>query len=407
MFVSSALLFGLTCLDSVTARTAEADYTNNVLKIEALGAKEFLPFNMPFRLVVGSDPADKIAAEAAMETVATSMPRKVRAFFEGHKLMAPLTQWLLRRCHPSVTNDQTYFRTAAHPSVWRAKDFNLPSLATASARLTERNVPMLAALRPVYEEYAAAPIRRAVPGVDYPDPRPEATFETPFGVGIVLRAPEARRKFRFRALGWPVHNEKVSFCWIGASVGAYQGKRELSPGRGFGEVVVNWRGIRGRQDVLVFARYDDGPWGPPSVISFLVVPNERRLFGSKGQVESITYLRADSVVPQLYQNKPWRDEYACDALGNLTGFSRTREGMFRGESFSIDGEVIVETYPNGQPKISNKVRYFTRPDDPLTLDYEVLDEEISHPNREFVPRDRGEFARRETLRSNRSRFRLD
>lgn len=407
LFLSSILVFALAHLDSPAAEALTADYANNVLNVVVQRPGDLLSANMPFRLVVGPDPADKAAAEAAIAAVATSMPTRVRSFFEGRKLMAPLTQWLLRRCHPSVDDDMSYLKPAAHPAVWRTRDFDLSRLATASRALSEHNIPLSVALRPVYEEYAPAPIRRAVPGIDYPDPRPEATFETPFGIGIVLRAPEAMRKFRFRAQGSPVHDGKVSFKWIGASVGAYQGKKELSPERGFGEVVVNWRAVRGRQDVLVFARYDDGPWGPPSVISFLVVPNERRQFGQNGQIESITYLRAGSVVPQLYQNKPWRDEYDCDALGNLTGFSRFREGMFRGEPFSMDGEVIVETYPNGQPKISNKVRYFTRTDDPLTLDYEVLDEEISHPNREFVPRDRGEFARREALRSNRSRFRLD
>ena len=420
----SALLLGLigpspavsNVVDAAAAKAAAADYANNVLRIVALGPKESLPANMPFQLVVGTDPADRAAAEAAVTLVATSMPSEVRAFYEGHKLMAPLTQWMLRRCHPGVTDEETYLRPAAHPSVWRARDFDPAALAKASGQLTDRNIPTLAVLHPVYEEYEPSPIRRAVPWVDYPDPRPEATFETPFGVSLVLRAPEVRRKFRFRAAGSPFNDAKVSFLWLPMSdtrsgqtkVGAFQGKnKELPPARGFGEIVLDWRGVRGRQDVLVFARYDGGPWGPPSVISFFVVPNERRVYSQQGRIESIDYVKAEAVVLPLYQNKPWKDEFTYDSFGKAIGCSRTRAGMFRGEPFSMDGEAVVETYPNELPKVTSKVRYFTRPDDPATLDYEVLDEEISHPNREIVPRDRGEFPRREQLRSSSGRLRLD
>lgn len=396
--------------------TCATGYTNNVLEVVQLQPKEALTANTPYRLVTGSDPADKTAAEAAIVTVATSMPTEVRAFFTERKLMAPLTQWMLRRCHPSVTDDETYLKLAAHPSVWKAKDFDLPRLAATCRKLAEHNIPVLASLHPVYEDYAPAPIRRAEPWVDYPDPRPETTFETPFAVGIVLRAPEAKRKFRFRATGLPLHDARVSFKWIpmsdtrswGTSVSAYQGKnKDFPPARGFAEIVQDWRGVRGRQNVLVFARYDEGPWGPPSVISIAVVPNERRVYDKQNRIVSIAYAKAPAVVSELYQNKPWKDEFIYDAAGKLIGFTRTREGMFRGEPFSTDGELVIETYPNELPKVSQKVRYFTREDDPSTLDYEALEEEIEHPNRELVPRDRGEFPRVERLRGNRSRLRLD
>ena len=395
-------------VDAAAARAASADYTNNVLRIVVAPKAEWddsnprrkvdrFPANMPFQLVVGSDREDRAAAEAALETVATSMPRHINAYFARHHLLAPVQQWLIRRAHPSVADETSYLKVAAHPTVWRAKDFNLPRLAQLASQLTSNSVPVMAVLHPIYEEFATSPIRRAEPLVDYPDPRPEETFATPFGISVVLRAPERRRKFRFFASGYPFGGRMVNFKWVpvGVSVGGFpcadwSERTKVSPERGHGEVQLWWNGGT-RRDVLVFARYGEGAWGPPSVVSFYSLPNERRQYDRENRIETIKYVEDPMVIPQLYQNKPWTDAYLRDSLGNVIGFARTRQGQYGEERFSWLGELVTETYATDLPKTTKKVRYLTRPDDPETLDYEITDETAEYKMQSFVPRDRGEF----------------
>lgn len=392
------------------ARRLAEDYSHNILHVVQAATNEWndsnprnvrdaFPANMPFQLVVGPDPADKAAAEKAIATVTNAMPEKVRANYLARGAMAAALQRILRRNRPGVTNENLYASALAHRTVWRARDFDNEALADA-ALLMPLSVPLVVRLRPVYEEYEPWPIRRATPLADYADPRPETVYETLFGIAIVLRAPEGQRKFRFTASSWPVSDPKVSFKWVpmstqvshgGARVGRVQGQYELRPETGNAEIVLDWSAIRGRQDVAVFARYGDGPYGPPSVISFYVVPNEKRTYDKSGRIAEIEYRKTDWVIPQLFQNKPWKDVYEIDQLGNLIGFSRTRTGDFRSVRFGLPNEIVTEAYVSDLPKRTHKVRYFTRPDDPLTLDFEETDEEIKYPDKPFEPRTRGEF----------------
>lgn len=388
-------------VDATAARACFAAYTNNTLRIEAVEATEWnpsrrldrLPFDMPFQLVVGPEEIDRAMAEAALTTIVTSMPTHIRAYYTRYRLMAPLQQWMIRRFRPGITNEAQYVTAAAHPSVWRAKDFELARLAAAAKNLTSNSVPLMANLMPVFEEFKLSPIKRAEPFVDYPDPRPEQVYGTPFGAAFVLRAMEQRRKFRVMATGYPFRDYNVNFKWVGRGVGVgpMGGQREkYSPGRGYADLTVSW-GAGARRDVLVFARYGEGPWGPPSVVSFYGLPNERRQYDRDGRIQSIEYLVRDGVIPQLYQNKPWKDVFVRDVIGNVIGFQRTRAGEFRDTLFSSFSEQVLETYAGDRPKETAKVRYFTRPDDPLTLDYEVLKETVQHPNVPVQPRTRGEF----------------
>ena len=405
---ASQALVNLT--EASAARSCVSNYTANVLPVTQVDPSEWnveggrvrdvLPANMPFQLVVGPNAEDRRMAETALQLATTSMPAGVRAVFTDLRLMGPMLQRIIRRCRPGVTNEESYVSSAAHPAVWRAADFNLPAIAYMARNLTSNSIPLIVSVRSMYEEYAANPIARATPLLDYPDPRPEVTFETPAGIAIVLRALENDRKFRFVASSWPVLDEKVSFAWVPLStvpspnprICAIQEQwRQYPPAAGYGEIRLSRGYVYGRKDVAVFARYGDGAYGPPAIISFYVVPNERRTYGHGGVLTRIEYQKSDFVIPQLYQNKPWRDEYRTDEMGRIIGFTRLRTGQVFEDIFSAAGEHVVETYANDMPKVTKKVRYFTREDDPLTLDYEITSEEIRHPFGAPVFRTRGEY----------------
>ena len=403
---ASQALVNLT--EASAARSCVSNYTANVLPVTQADPSEWnaegervrdgLPANMPFQLVAGPDGADRLAAEAAVAAVATSMPAHVRTFFAGAKAMAPLTKWILHRAKPGVTNENQYLASCQRTSVWQAKDFDLAAVSRISANMTSNNIPMLVSLTSLYEGYRQMPIRRAEPLVDYPDPRPELLYETPYGIAVVLRAPELKRKFRFIATAWPFQNRHVSFRWLPRAGGVWIGPIQqqwdtLTPERGRAEIVLDWNNVRenGRQDVFVFARYDDGPYGPPSIISFYAVPNERRTYDRQGRIVRIAYEQAKTVIPALYQNKAWTDEYRYDSLDRCMGFLRFRRGSVQGEPFSAVGEYVVESYPSDLPRVSRQVRYFTSPSDPASLDWEADGPEIRHREGTFVSRNRGEF----------------
>lgn len=409
VLVASQAMLNVVDPSSITRRMC--DYTNNVLSISSADAlewndsnprnvKDAFPANAPFHLVTGPDVDDRRMAELAVETAKTSMPEVVRENLEDLRVMAPMLQFILRRCRVGVTNETTYLSGTANRAVWRARDFDLNAISRFSKGLSSNSVPMTVTLTPIYEEYKIMPIRRALPEVDYPDPREETIFETPVAIAVALRAPELYRKFRFAASAWPVHDGNVNFKWVpistnpsgNPSIGPIQGQRStLSPANGYAEIVLNWNAIRGRRDIAVFARYGKGPYGPPSIISFYVIPNEKRAYDKSGKISMIEYRKHDWIVPQLFQNKPWKDEYVQDSIGNVIGFMRFRAGMMRGETFSNVGEYVVETHPNELPKIAMKVRYFTSADNPDVLDYEVTDKEVRYPLKTFVPCNRGEF----------------
>lgn len=396
----------VTVSKSSSALAAAYDYTNNVLRVEVAEPQEWndanpkriqdlFPANAPFHLVVGSDPEDKRLAELAIETVATSMPAYVYTYFRDKKVLAPLTQRILRRCRPDVTNGQDYVSAVAHPTVWRAKDFDLRRIAACAAHLTRDDLPTIVFLQSVYEEYEASPIRRATPLVDYPDPREEVSFETPFGIGIVLRAPEFKRKFRFRATAWPARPD-TEFYWTPlqkgrAGLAAYARNEELRPERGFCEVTVSWSSVASRADVAVFAAAPDGPPGPPSIISFYRAPNESRAYDGKGRIAKIRYDQAKVAMPLLYSDKLWTDEYEYDVLGNPIGFTRTKKGGFLQDRFSAEGEFVEETHSNDSPKITRRVRYFPAPEDPSRLLYELGSDTLTRPMKPLARRSRGEF----------------
>ena len=168
----------------------------------------------------------------------------------------------------------------------------------------------------------------------------------------------------------------------------------MAPKNGYAEFSFNWMNIRGRMDILVCARYGNGPYGPPALISFYVIPNEKRTYDKSGFIDRIEYMRQDVMIPQLYQNKEWTDMYKVDPKGNILGFVRLKAGLLVGkEDFSVNGEYVHEFQAEDMPKIVSPVKYFTKIDDPGALDYEILSERKTLPFRAVEPRNRGEFFR--------------
>ncbi|MBO7721978.1 MAG: hypothetical protein J6T01_06195, partial [Kiritimatiellae bacterium] len=360
------------------------------------GAAARMPFNAPFQFAVAGDRRSVGAVQKTLDAVCEAMPAALLDELKRLHLLAPTLQWLVRRSMPGAADPNIYLRGSSHPPAFAEKDFNATNLTEFAARLHEGLIPPAVVLSRQDEMYRTFPAPPAAAGVDYPGFLSETVYATPFGFGIVLRAPQSVRIFRFRATAHPRSKMKPSYkCVVtGGNARVMDWQRGKRAADGYIAVRIDARGIKRnrRVEVAVFARSGNGPWGAPSVISFFTSPYEERTYAKDGRVQSIRYLPAVKDPPPYDISAcclpaDWTDYYSYDEKGRILGFSRAVPLFPKAEEFSNLGEVVLERHPNDTPKVSRKVRYFERDG---KMAFEETGEEITHPLAPFSPRLRGE-----------------
>ena len=371
----------------VERESAEAvvqSYTSNVIRVEWAGADERVGRLMPANLacqfaVVGDSDVTNRVSRILEETVAALSPR-LRDDLIRYRLLCPTLQWLVRSTR-IVESDYLTFK--AHPVVFKEEDFNLEKLVAKAKALNGRQVPLPVAVATDYDS-ARAPVRRAKPGVDYSDVLPEETFETPFGIGIVLRAPDRFRRIRLRARTYPFARRDVRYVWKTSNyteMKPWAYDESLRPERGFAEIRFDLNRFGRRLDVAVFAQMPDGTCGTPTIVSFYRSPYAQRKINDEGRLESISYLRESKYA--LYDLSPiwvpreWIDRYSVDAKGNILSFDRSRPDVYRSDDFASPGEMILSAYSSGTPKTTRRVEYFISPET-KQLDYRLVGDEMHY-----------------------------
>lgn len=344
-------------------------YTSNVVRVEWAGVDERVGRLMPANLtcqfaVLGDSDVTNRVSGILNETVAALNPR-LREDLEKYRLLCPTLQWMVR----STRSDDDYLTFKAHPAVFKEGDFNVDALVAKAKSLSGRQVPLPVAVEAEYDS-ERAPIRRAKPGVDYSDVLPEETFETPFGIGIVLRAPDRFRRIRLRARTSPFVRRDVRFVWrtsVYAELKPWAYDNALRPKRGFAEIRFDVNRFGKRMDIAVFAQMPDGTCGVPTIISVFHSPYVKRTNTSDGRLESLAYL--GEALDAMYDMSPiwisheWKDDYYTDEKGRIQSFSRLRSGWFgRSDEFASAEEIILESYSSGLPKTTRRVEYFISPE---------------------------------------------
>ena len=385
-----------TVVDSNAAACVAADYATNAVRCLWAGGDPktaaALPANVAFQFsIAGSKQSVSDVQEILEETVA-AIPTNLTPVIRRFHLLAPTVQWIVRSAKCKKPNRADYLWAGTHPAVFTDLDFNIGNLLTFARNLSAAELPPAATVWLKGEETPdRQPLAPALPGVDYPGVSPEVTFATPFGIGIVVRAPEMQRVFKFRAAAFPASNVPVSFAWTvltgGAQVQPWDGKRQAKDG--YGRVLLNVGNLcaKRRIDVAVFARWGNGPWGAPSVISFYISPYEIRTC-RKNELVSIQY-RPVAKNPPPYDISAictpaeWTDIYQHDDKNRITGFERLLPDGITKENFSDRNEKIVESHPNGTPKTAQKVRYFVKDGQ---LRYEESGDPVSYKLETFQPR---------------------
>ena len=350
-----------TTVDRFAAESAARAYTSNVVRCEWAGedprVASLMPANAAFRFAVVGDSNAASRVSRTLEDAAAAIEPALRGNLEQLGLLNSTLQWLVRSCRPGVTNSATYLAVRNHPAAFCEADFDAAKLKAVAGSLTGKTVTLPVRVKVEYLD-DPVPLSRAEPGADFPDVMPEETFAEPFGVGIVLRAPERMRKFRISASTYPF----------------------AGPERGFAEVTVDAASCGVRADVLVFAQAANGLYGPPAVVSIYNPPLAKRSY-AKGKLQSISYIKASKDVPYdigpIWIPREWRDEFSLTGKGRISSFSRTVPGSFESETFSAVGELVLSMSSSGLPLVTRKVEYFVSPETGA-LGYRPVGEEKSY-----------------------------
>ena len=355
------------CVDRAAAEEAMCAYTSNVIRCYWAGEDPkvagLMPANLSFQFAVAGDSDVTNRVQKVLEDVADSLRPEVRRELESHGLLNPALQWIVRWARPAVVKADDFVNPRNHPAVFRESDFDAERLKPFAARLSVDDIPLPVKVTFRYPSQMS-PLGKAEPVVDYPDILPEETFTLPFGVAIVPRALERRRKIRLSAVTWPVE-KPVEFVWRGCWALPWVHNGYQTPKAGFADVVYGVAGCRPRMDIMVWAKFGDGRYGPPTVVSIYSVPYCQRKYGKKG-IESISYVKTARNVPydisQIWIPRQWKDVFELNSSGQVFAFERIVPGRIRGDRFSAIGELIHETSSSGFPLKTSRVEYFVSPE---------------------------------------------
>lgn len=384
------------CVDVLLSK-----YTNNELVIASAGDcltkpsyMELCSANVPMQLAVMGSASECEKVASAVASVRDCMPTNIAEFLARNRRMAHVAQWVVHRSIKEVECESDFVSNKAYPAALAVEDIDFAVVSNIAASLTWATLPISVRLSQVYGEYIYDPMKPAEPLKDYPDPHPEVTFSTPYAIGIVLRAPEKFRAFRFFASPELYRQGEYEICWkqLNGTKNAVlfrPYRRKNCPGKlwkkmtvsaGYAELVVNWEKVGSRVDVGVFCRMKGAEqYGPASIISFHVLPEERRSYYKDGGIDTIDYSASTdwgNVVgfdPRLSYIKNWKDVYNLTGDGKIIGFDRY-EGAAAVGKFSQNGEAVIEQYPSEMPKIVKGVEYAVNQGDSgaSVLEYKIV-----------------------------------
>lgn len=322
--------------------------------------------NAPFPLVSrGSSGTDQPHLQALAATLAALRPDVKKALQENGLLM-PTMQMLLRRHAAGVKGDEDYLSGKAHPPVFRGSDIGLEAMVRAAHSLTVDALPPWAEIRVLEEE---APRR----GRDYfeaPD-RTEEIFTVPACVARVFRGVAGKRRWVLSAENSrDVQGRPLAFHWrLLQGDPARVRIRPLGERGERAEIEISWHSplpaasepniMSSRVDVALFA-HNGIHFSAPAFFTVYFPASEERTYDSEGRIRRVVYSAgptAPFVDPMIYTARAWTDEYAYDATGSLTGWTRTISG--RTERYDAEGRRI------GADGVAREVEYRLIPDGPL------------------------------------------
>ena len=300
-----------------------SQYLSNVLYVypqhnDYLASKEgdVFPTRTPYLFISpGSSWTDRPILAAAATALAAMRPEVKDALARSGRI-APTLQYLLRASQTNVVERDDYATPAAHPVIFDGNAVDTLRLAELAHSIETNALPPLAPLRVVMDDSL-----RFHPGRDYPDPRGERLYDSPFAIARVWRAAPFSRHLSLEVAA--PRDSALRYRWfVGQGDPSKVRIREIdSRGRRV-EITVDYHdpgfetpfGVRSsRVDVVCVA--DDGVhFSPPSFITWFFPATERRAYDGRNRPLTIDYASCATnyVDPAFVIPMNFRDEFSYD-----------------------------------------------------------------------------------------------
>ncbi len=113
-----------------------------------------------------------------------------------------------------------------------------------------------------------------------------------------------------------------------------------------------------RADVILVV--DNGThFSAPAFFSYFFLPNEKRIYAPDCRILSVDYAAAadNYVDPEVSLPKDWVDSFTYDEENLCTGWTRSRKGQKKTESYSLDGLRIAKRDESGKIVETIAARY--------------------------------------------------
>ena len=257
------------------------------------GWGDLFPANSPTVLVSqGSSYHDMPFVKAFLSTAAAFRPAVQEGLIRQH-ILIPTLQAIFRQSNKQVTSEDDYFTGKAHPPVFDESQIDELKMITLAHTMTAQTVPPLAFLEVLAE-------RQSTPGVDFFEGErftSEKLGNSPVNIARIFRS-----------------SAEDYTLTLSASRSIDTQKRPLK---------YRWEVLQGRKDLIQIETSDEGQkatlhvrWHPPltsaagirthrvdiglfvgngitvsapAIVSFYMLPNERRFFDKQGKLSEICY----------------------------------------------------------------------------------------------------------------------
>ena len=345
---------------------------------------DLFPANTPYILVShGSSGSDQPFLEA-VALILAAFPPETKARLIEENLVVPTVQMVFRRSLRNVTSREDYFSGAAHPAVFEGYNINLARMVSLANSITPDTIPAESRIRVVEEELGTE-------GVDYfGEGLSEQLFDTPAAVARIWRSRTWQRSMLLSAEdSRDVDGRPLTFHWRLLQGDPAKVKIEPLDGGARARVTLNWHDpfpisednplVSARLDIGLFA--DNGQRdSAPAILSWYFPPEETRTYApgpdKAPRIAAIDYAApAKAKVyadPMLIPRADWRDTYAYDDSGALTGWTRARPAREE-ERFTVEGARILAPAAEGRPAETVAVAYPLDRDDKGRLEVREID----------------------------------
>lgn len=304
------------------------------------GYGDVFPANTPYVIVTqGSSWSDQPFLEAVAAALA-AFPPETKSRLRQSGLLMPTIQMLLRRSQTHVINRETYLTGVAHPTVFEATRLDILRMITMAHEMKPDALPPLVNVRVVAQENG------------FPSD-PGNLFDSPQAIARVFRSFNKEMTLIVSAVeSFDPQGKSLQYHWkVLRGDDTNIQIRSLNQDASVAEIRIPWHDRRpvapgsslesNRIDIGAFVENEAGV-SAPAFISITCPDNEWREYALDGRLLVRDYnhetKKSNYVDPVIKAIRDWRDELHYDALGQFSGWTRTRLDWV--EEFDATGQKL-------------------------------------------------------------------